>query len=107
MSTSRQHLKRSNREWFTDRRAPGRRLQVTGHGDQGTTVLSIWHGDTCAGTFQLPVEESARLIGHLADCLSPAATAERSPVSTPASWMVRLRSRMRRARADIIPIRRR
>jgi hypothetical protein len=106
MSMSRQPLRHSNREWFTDRRAPGRRLQVTGHGDQGTTVLSIWHGDTCAGTFQLPVEESARLIGHLADCLSSAA-AERSPVSTPASWMVRFRRRMQRARADIIPMRRR
>ena len=107
MSTNSQTLRQSNREWFADRRAPGRRLQVTGHSGHGTTVLSIWHGDTCAGTFQLPVEETARLIGHLADCLSSAATAERSPVSTPASWMIRLRKRIHRASADIIPMRRR
>ena len=94
-----------NREWFTDRRAPDRRLQVTWHDEQRTTVLSIWHGNACAATFQLPVEDSALLINQLANGLShAAATPGPSPRDT---WTTRARSRFRRATADILPFRRR
>ena len=61
---------RSNREWFTDPRGVDRQLQLTCHSDARRVVLSIWHDKTCAGTFQLPLEETPRLIAHLADCLS-------------------------------------
>jgi hypothetical protein len=95
-----------NREWFTDRRTPERRLQVTWHGEQRTTVLSIWHGDACAATFQLPVEDNALLITHLATGLSHAV--ESQPSTTPrATWTTRIRNRLHRATADIIPFRRR
>jgi hypothetical protein len=96
----------SNREWFVDRRAPDRRLQVTWHTDHRTAVLSTWQGDTCTGTFQLPIEDTARLIAHLADGLSTAAS---TPVPTPApsgGWRARFLRRLRRARADVLPFRR-
>ena len=37
-------------------------------------MLSMWHGDTCTATFQLPSEDAARLIAHLADGLAELAT---------------------------------
>jgi len=70
MATNALRTSGSNREWFVDPRGVERRLQVTGHGDARTVVLSIWRGNACTGTFQLPVEETPRLIAHLADCLS-------------------------------------
>ena len=99
--------RQSNREWFVDRRAPDRRMQVTWHTDHRTAVLSIWHGDTCTGTFQLPIEDAARLIAHLADGLSSAASEPRPPVITSRqSWPARFLHRFRHARADILPFRR-
>ena len=95
-----------NREWFTDRRAPDRRLQVTWHDDQRTTVLSIWHGNACAATFQLPVEDNALLINQLATGLSHTA-ATPSPATPRDTWTTRARRRFQRATADILPLRRR
>jgi hypothetical protein len=60
----------SNRQWFVDRRAPERRLQVTWHREEGIAVLSVWHGDTCTATFQLRTDAAARLIAHLASGLA-------------------------------------
>jgi hypothetical protein len=95
-----------DREWFTDRRTPERRLQVTWHGEQRTTVLSIWHGDACAATFQLPVEENALLINQLVAGLSQAM--ESQPSTTPRdAWTTRIRRGLHRATAEIIPFRRR
>jgi hypothetical protein len=91
----------SNREWFIDRRAPERRLQVTWHPDQGTAVLSIWNGDVCTSTFQLPIDEAPRLIAHLADGLSSAMSHDvvaLSPTKARESWTTRLRG----ALADVI-----
>jgi hypothetical protein len=68
----------SNRQWFVDRRAPERRLQVTWHHDEGIAVLSVWHGDTCTATFQLRTDAAAQLIAHLADGLAGAAAEPRS-----------------------------
>jgi hypothetical protein len=100
-------LRHSNREWFVDRRAPDRRLQVTWHTDHRTAVLSTWQGDTCTSTFQLPIEDTARLIAHLAGGLS-AATGETVPAPRriDAGWRVRLLRRFRRDRADVLPFRR-
>jgi hypothetical protein len=99
--------RQSNREWFVDRRAPDRRLQVTWHTDHRTAVLSIWHGDTCTGTFQLPIEDASRLIAHLADGLSSAAGEPHPPVdAAPESWRARFRRRFQRAGADVLAFRR-
>jgi hypothetical protein len=100
--------RQGNREWFVDRRAPERRLQVTWHNDHRTAVLSIWHGDICTGTFQLPIEDAARLIAHLADGLADAGSEPRPAlVAVRASMRTRLLDRFRHARADILPFRRR
>jgi hypothetical protein len=100
-------VRHSNREWFVDRRAPDRRLQVTWHTDHRTAVLSTWQGDTCTSTFQLPIADAARLIAHLADGLSTAA-AEPVPARAPINvgWRARLVRRFRRVGADILPFRR-
>ncbi len=95
-----------NREWFTDRRTPERRLQVTWHGEQRTTVLSIWHGDACAATFQLPVEDNALLISQLASGLSHTIDSQ-SPAAQRATFTARIRNRVQRATAEILPFRRR
>jgi hypothetical protein len=99
--------RQSNREWFVDRRAPDRRLQVTWHTDRRTAVLSTWHGETCTSTFQLATEDAARLIAHLADGLVGAAAAPPPPAAAPDPWTARLLRRIRRARADVITFRRR
>jgi hypothetical protein len=83
-----------NRTWFTDRRAPDRRLQVTWHDEQRTTVLSIWHGNACTATFQLPVEDSALLISQLATGITNAVT--RAPTTTTDTWATRFVRRLRR-----------
>jgi hypothetical protein len=59
--------RRTNRDWFVDQRSPGRRLQVTWHPDERVAVFSVWHGDTCASTFRLPLEDASRLISVLAN----------------------------------------
>lgn len=97
----------SNREWFVDRRAPDRRLQVTWHADHRTAVLSTWHGETCTGTFQLATEDAARLIAHLADGLAAAATAPPPTEAARAPWSARFLRRFRSLGANVIPLRRR
>jgi hypothetical protein len=72
----------TNRQWFVDRRAPDRRLQVTWHREQHTAVLSVWHGDTCRATFQLRSDDAARLIAHLADGLGDIAA---QPTESPSA----------------------
>ncbi len=81
-----------DRARFTDRRARDRRLQVTWHAEQRTTVLSIWHGNACAATFQLAVEDSALLINQLADGLAHAATTPLQPTRRD-TWATRARRR--------------
>ena len=55
-----------NRVWFSDARSPVRRLAVSAHPDLGILVLSLWQGDTCTGTFRLPMREGARAVSTLA-----------------------------------------
>lgn len=55
------------RTLFIDERGAG--MRVTWHAERGFVVLSLWHDDTCVGSFRLTVEEAARLasflVGHL------------------------------------------
>jgi hypothetical protein len=46
-----------------DDRAVG--MRITWHPEGRVIVLSIWHGDDCAGTFRLPVADASRLAGLL------------------------------------------
>jgi hypothetical protein len=59
-------LPHGERTWFYDVRSPIRRMAVSTHEAEGITVVSLWQGDTCTGTFRLPLGESARLISTLA-----------------------------------------
>jgi hypothetical protein len=55
---------------FLDVREGSRALRVTDHPESGLIVVSVWHGDTCAGSAHLTHAEAARLIGMLAEVLA-------------------------------------
>jgi hypothetical protein len=55
-----------DRIWFFDTRAPARRMAVSAHPSEGVMVISLWQGDSCTGTFRLPMKEGARLVSTLA-----------------------------------------
>ncbi len=50
----REALGHAERAWFVDARSPDRRLGVSVQQAERLAVLSLWHGDVCSGTFQLP-----------------------------------------------------
>jgi hypothetical protein len=55
----------TNGEAFLDDRGDGRALRVTWHPEADLVVLSLWQGQTCNGTFRLPVEQVPDLIATL------------------------------------------
>ena len=57
-------------EVFLDDRGSERVLRVSWHSEADVVVLSLWHGDTCTGTFRLPVEEVPELVAALRDGLA-------------------------------------
>ena len=58
------------REFFVDAR--GIVLRTTWHQHEGLVVLSVWHGERCAGSVRLPVAEAARLAGFIVACAADA-----------------------------------
>jgi hypothetical protein len=52
---------------FLDER--GAALRVTWHPERDLVVLSVWQGDSCVGTFRMPVQDVPRLSGLLAAAL--------------------------------------
>jgi len=80
-------------------------MRVSWHRDERLVVLSLWQGGACTGTFRMPVEDAARLIGVLAADLADAVT---PPVaaSRPARWRDRLRTWFQRpVMAPVVPLR--
>src|SRR5688572_19249796 len=74
-------------EWFADARGAPRAMRVRWHSDEGLIVLSLWQGSSCTGTFRLPVQDAARLIGALADSLADAARRPGAETtSAPKKW---------------------
>lgn len=59
-------------EAFLDARGGGRALRVTWHAEADVVVLSLWHDDLCAGTFQLAIEDVPRLLASLHEGLGTA-----------------------------------
>jgi hypothetical protein len=57
----------ARRDMFLDER--GAALRVTWHPERDLVVLSVWHGDSCVGTFRMPVQDVPRLSGLLAAAL--------------------------------------
>ncbi|HYO38736.1 MAG TPA: hypothetical protein VER39_03675 [Nocardioidaceae bacterium] len=81
-------------EVFLDTRGSGRALRVAWHVDahgpaggqdtaaSGLVVLSLWHGDTCTGSFRMEAADVPTLVAALQDGLSRAGVARRSVPST-------------------------
>jgi hypothetical protein len=57
----------ARRDLFLDERGTG--LRVTWHPERDLVVLSVWQGDSCVGTFRMPVQDIPRLSGLLAAAL--------------------------------------
>jgi hypothetical protein len=53
---------------FIDARGDGRAMRVSLHPERAIAVVSLWSSSTCRASFQLPLEDAARL----AELLSPA-----------------------------------
>lgn len=69
---------------FLDARGTERGMRVSWHHDRGLVVVSLWRGDTCVGTLQLPREEVPRLIVALASGLTEEVAADGAASSRPA-----------------------
>src|SRR5215472_1211708 len=52
-------------EVFFDVRGDSRTMRVSWYADTGVAVFSIWQGDTCTGTFRLPIPELPRMVEAL------------------------------------------
>jgi len=60
------------RQWFSDARDDGRRMEVSWHAHEELVVVSLWHGSICRATFRLPIDQAPALIQTLADALGDA-----------------------------------
>ena len=48
-------------ESFVDARGENRSMRVSLHPERGLAVFSIWAGQNCRASFQLPLDEAIRL----------------------------------------------
>ena len=88
-------LPRAGREVFLDER--GVSLRIAWHLDRGLVNVSVWREDRCTDTFQLTVDDVARLVTCLVDGLGAAAAETTSSASPPPPTLrARARSLLRR-----------
>src|ERR1700727_2510355 len=66
-------------EVFFDVRGDSRTMRVSWYADTGVAVFSIWQGDTCTGTFRLPIPELSRMVDILSRGPQGAQGAPRGP----------------------------
>jgi hypothetical protein len=99
-----------DRVWFADARSPFRRLAVSSHPESGVVILSLWTGDTCTGTFRVPMADAAGLIATLAEGMARSIPATDAPtlIADPVrtGWRARLagvRARIRRGFRARVP----
>jgi hypothetical protein len=90
------------REWFVDDRSPVRRMQVAWHPSERLVILSLWQGDTCTGTFRLPIEDAPQLMHVLVDALGNGAVTPASRPQSPPSWLERIKRRLRPTLAEVV-----
>jgi hypothetical protein len=57
----------TRRDVFVDQRGAG--LRVTWHPERDLVVLSVWHDQSCVGTFRMAIQDVPRLSGLLAATL--------------------------------------
>jgi hypothetical protein len=67
----------ANGRWTWDARGEGRAVRVTTHTEDGLLNLSLWRGETCAGTARLAPGDVADLIGGLTEGLAALAARPR------------------------------
>jgi hypothetical protein len=75
------------RTWFVDTRSPARRMAVTSHPELGVVVLSLWQGDSCTGTFRLPLAAAGELVAALVEGMVEETPAD--PPSSPSPSLLR------------------
>lgn len=86
--------------WIWDARGQGRAVRVTTHDEATVVNLSLWRGDFCVGTVQLPPEEVSGLIAGLTEGLARLAQRpEREPSDRAAINDARLHEMERRLAA--------
>jgi len=92
------------RQWFTDARDDGRRMEVSWHPDEQLVIVSLWHGSICRATFRMPVEEAPALVHTLADALGDAVQTDSipNPASKESSIFEHGRDRLKKHVAEII-----
>lgn len=76
-------LPAAQRVWFSDPRTPDRRMCVSAHPEQRIAVISLWQGQTCSGTFRLPIADAARVISVLADTMAAGVVEPPAPGARP------------------------
>jgi hypothetical protein len=57
--------------WHIDPKRPGHYLRVSGHPDAGVVVLSVWRGEHCVVTHELPATDVPELLALLARAVMP------------------------------------
>jgi hypothetical protein len=94
------------RQWFTDARDDGRRMELSWHADEALMIVSLWHGSVCRATFRMPVEQAPALIQTLADALGDAVQprSSASPTGKRSTLLERVRQRLRKHVAEIITL---
>jgi hypothetical protein len=94
-----------DRVWFTDARAPSRRMAVSSHPEAGVVILSLWTGGTCTATFRVPLADAPGLISTLADGMARALPAPGEPTLVPTpvrvTWRDRVAAVLRRTRRAV------
>jgi hypothetical protein len=70
------------RQWFSDARDDGRRMEISWHRDEELVIVSLWHGSVCRATFRLPIDQAPMLIQTLADALGDAVQTRLPPGGT-------------------------
>jgi hypothetical protein len=72
----------ARRGMFLDERGAG--LRVTWHPERDLVVLSVWHDESCVGTFRMQVQDVPRLSGLLAAALGD--WVDQSGGAVPLAW---------------------
>jgi len=93
------------RQWFSDARDEGRRMEVSWHTGEGLVIVSLWHGSICRATFRLPAVQAPSLIQLLEDGAHGEEQETGSPVApTQPSLFDMGRDRVKKHVAEIVTL---
>jgi hypothetical protein len=67
--------------WHVDPKRPGHYLRVSGHPEAGIVVVSVWRGERCIATHEIPTSDVPDVIGLMAKALVPADEAPQASAS--------------------------